>query len=67
MCRVEERMAPPAAPALVRKIGASDEPLEPDVEPSYDTLPTKPTRSFAVVGRRVGKIAPRRVRIDERD
>lgn len=58
MCRVEERTAPPAPPPLVRKIGAADGPLEPDVEPSYDTLPIKPTRSVAVVARRVGKIAP---------
>jgi hypothetical protein len=52
---------------LVLKIDTSVEPLEPDAELSYDTLPIKPTRSVAVVVRRVGKVAPRHVQVDEQD
>jgi hypothetical protein len=50
---------------LVRKIDTCAEPLEPDAELGYETLPIKPTRSVAVVVRRVGRIAPRHVQVDE--
>ena len=59
MSRVEDQTvhAPPALPD--RDNGTAGEPLEPEAELTYDSLPLKPTRTVAVTVRRAGKIAPR--------
>lgn len=59
MSRVEDQSVhtPPALPD--RDNGTAREPLEPKAEPTYESLPLKPTRTVAVTVRRVGKIAPR--------
>jgi hypothetical protein len=65
MSRVEDRTAHFPPSPLVREVDTSAEPLELDAEPGYDSLPIKPTRSVAVVVRRVAKLAPRRLDVDE--
>jgi hypothetical protein len=59
MGRVEDRTvhAPSALPDHGN--GTAEEPLEPESELTYASLPLKPTRVVAVTVRHVGKIAPR--------
>lgn len=66
MSRVEDRTVHTPSSILDREGEAASESLESETQSTYyTTLPLKPTRTIAVVVRRVSKIAPRPYRIDE--